>query len=152
MLLYASLSFLCVPHYVHILTRQSLDSGKKAGQERKCGRSNNRVPHTQSTQSRWGFSLADRPKFAGDVPDVGGEVAQNRAEAGGQEAGVGEDGHLSTVIRHQGHFSIFQLESNHWWCCWDSSFLLSWQPKIFLWRCLAMSHIYTMFTKCFSTV
>ncbi len=48
-------------------------------------------------------------KFAGDVSDVGGEVAQDGAEAGGQEAGAGEDGHLSPVIRHQGHFSIFNF-------------------------------------------
>jgi hypothetical protein len=47
--------------------------------------------------------------FAGDVPDVGGEVAQDGAEAGGQEAGAGEDGHLSPVIRNQGHFSILLL-------------------------------------------
>jgi hypothetical protein len=73
------------------------------------GENNFRVTHTQS---RWGFSSAECPKLfpfiAGDVPDVGGEVAQDGAEAGGQEAGAGEDGHLSPVIRHQGHFYNFQ--------------------------------------------
>ena len=38
----------------------------------------------------------------GDVPDLGGEAAQDGAEAGGQEAGPGEDGDISTVQRYLG--------------------------------------------------
>jgi hypothetical protein len=40
--------------------------------------------------------------MSGNVPDLGGEAAQDGAEAGGQEAGSGEDGHLRTVQRYQG--------------------------------------------------
>ena len=47
--------------------------------------------------------------FAGDVSDVGGEAAQDGAEAGGPEAGPREDGHLRPVLRHQGHSILRSL-------------------------------------------